>query len=128
MEESIIIDDLNKLAYIGDAYFELYTRQKLVNLYGDSINMNDLHKINTNLVCAKSQSKYIDNLIENNILNEKELDIYKRSRNLHTNTKSKNSPVRDYRKATGFEALIGYLYLNNDLDRLNQILSSIDVK
>lgn len=127
-EDKLNIDyDINKLAYIGDAYFELYTRNLLYNKYNHSISMNEMHKINTELVCAKSQSKFVDSLILNNVLDEKEISIYKSGRNLHTNSKSKNSPVRDYRKATGFEAVIGYLYINNKLNRISQILSYFNI-
>ena len=129
MEEDKLIQnfDLNKLAYLGDAFFELYTRNKLYDKYKDTIDMNEMHKINTSLVCAKNQSSFIDKLIDENLLNEEELDIYKSARNLHTNTKSKNSPVRDYRKATGLEALIGYLYINKNTQRALEILSYFDI-
>ena len=119
--------DLNKLAYLGDAFFELYTRNKLYDKYKDKLNMNEMHKLNTNLVCAKNQSVFIDKILDENILNEDELMIYKSARNLHTNTKSKNSPVRDYRKATGLEALIGYLYINNNTKRALEILSNFNI-
>ena len=129
MEEDNLIQnfDLNKLAYLGDAFFELYTRNKLYDKYKDTIDMNEMHKINTSLVCAKNQSSFIDKLIDDNLLNEEELDIYKSARNLHTNTKSKNSPVRDYRKATGLEALIGYLDINKNTQRALEILSYFDI-
>ena len=129
MEEDKLIQnfDLNKLAYLGDAFFELYTRNKLYDKYKDTVDMNEMHKINTSLVCAKNQSSFIDKLIDENLLNEEELNIYKSARNLHTNTKSKNSPVRDYRKATGLEALIGYLYINKNTQRALEILSYFDI-
>ena len=120
--------DLNKLAYLGDAFFELYTRNKLYDKYKDEIDMNEMHKLNTNLVCAKNQSKFIDKLLDENLLTENELMIYKSARNLHTNTKSKNSPVRDYRKATGLEALIGYLYIINNTKRALEILSYYNIE
>ena len=129
MQEDKLINkyDLNKLAYLGDAYFELYTRKKLYDIYKDTVDMNKMHSINTSLVCAKNQSIFIDYLLDNDLLNEEELNIYKSARNLHTNTKSKNSPVRDYRKATGLEALIGYLYINNNSNRALEILSHFNI-
>ena len=120
--------DINKLAYIGDAYFELYTRKILYNRFSNDLSMNDMHKMNTELVCAKSQSKFVDELLINNVFDEKEISIYKSGRNLHTNSKSKNSPVRDYRKATGLEAVLGYLYINNKTSRIKEILSYFNIK
>ena len=129
MQENIKISefDLNKLAYIGDAFFELYTRNKLYDKYKDLVNMNKMHKMNTDLVCAKNQSNFVDKLLDENLLSEKEINIYKSARNLHSNTKSKNSPVRDYRKATGLEALIGYLYITNNIKRALDILSNFNI-
>ena len=119
--------DLNKLAYIGDAFFELYTRHKLYDKYNQKLDMNEIHKLNTNLVCAKNQSIFVDKLLDVGLLTDEEILIYKSARNLHTNTKSKNSPVRDYRKATGLEALIGYLYINNNTRRALEILSFFNI-
>ena len=112
--------DFNKLAY-----FELYIREKIINLH-KNLDMNEIHKTITGIVCAKNQSDLIQKLLDKDILNEKEIEIFKSARNLHSNSKSKNSPIRDYRKATGLEALIGYLYLN-DKNRLSEILDNLEI-
>ena len=117
--------DFNKLAYLGDAYFELYIREKIINSH-KNLDMNDIHKTIIGIVCAKNQSDLIQKLLDKDILNEKEIEIFKSARNLHSNSKSKNSPIRDYRKATGLEALIGYLYLN-DKNRLSEILDNLEI-
>lgn len=117
-----------ELAYIGDTIYDFFTRDLLLKKYFDRIKMNDLHKKNSTLVCAKTQSKIIEYLINENLLNEFEIDFYKHARNAHSNSKSKNSSIIDYRKATGFEALIGLWYLENDIDRLLEILKIIEKK
>lgn len=89
--------------------------------YKDKLKIDEIHKETTKYVCAKAQSKMIDNLIDENILSEEEVEIYKSGRNAHTKSKSKNSSIVDYHKATGFECLIGYLYFE-DKNRLDEII------
>ena len=74
---------------------------------------------------AKSQSRILDYLIDNNILNEEEIDIVKRGRNYKRDSHPKNTDIVTYKMATGFESLIGYLYLENYIDRLNEIIDII---
>ena len=114
-----------KLAFVGDTIFDLFTRDYLNRKYADKIKINELHKKNTELVCAKSQSKIIDFLIDNYLTND-EIEFFKRARNAHSSSKSKNSSIVEYRKATGFEALLGLL-LYKDEKRLIELLNEIAV-
>jgi len=113
------------LALIGDAVFSLYIREKLLNLGIN--NPNILQKKSVEYVSAKSQSKILNNLIEENILTEEEIDIVKRGRNNKKDSHPKNTDIITYKLSTGFEALLGDLYLNNK-ERLNELLNMIEVK
>lgn len=113
MEKNLKDLNLLKYAFIGDSLFDLITRTSLVKNFGDTIKIGELHKKNTDLVCAKSQARIIEYLINENKFTDEELEIFKRARNTKTNTKSRNSSIVDYHKATGLEAVLGYDYLNN---------------
>ena len=113
------------LAYLGDTVYESYVREYLIK---KNINkkVNDLHKSAIKYVSAKAQATVI-HAIEDE-LTEDEERIYKRGRNQKSHTSPKNADIIDYKHATGFEALIGYLHLNNESDRLNYIISKgIDI-
>lgn len=105
------------LAYIGDAYFELAIREYL--LKKGITNQNKLHKLAVNYVSAKSHSKIFDKIESK--LTEEELQIYKRGRNHNYHVSRKNLNLDDYLKSSGFEALIGYLYLLKK-ERLKEIV------
>lgn len=107
------------LAYIGDAVYELYIREYLLN--NKLTKVNDLHNMAIKYTAAVDQAKAIDYLMD--FLSEDEIDIYKRGRNSGGTHKPKNASLSDYRKATGFEAIIGYLYLIKNTDRLNEIIN-----
>ena len=107
------------LAYIGDAVYEVFTRKKLLLLHPD-MPAHKLHIQNVGYVKAKAQSNSM--LIIEPMLSEKELGIYKRGRNAKSATVPKNADLTDYRRATGFEALIGYLHLSGEEDRLNELM------
>ena len=107
------------LAYIGDAVYEVYVRAYL--LEGGNIPVKKLHKLSIGYVCAGAQSNIVHKLEEH--LTEEERAVYKRGRNAHSNTSAKNAGIVDYRHATGFEALIGYLYLSNENDRMLEIIA-----
>lgn len=111
------------LAYIGDAVYEVYIRSFIMK--DANMPVNKLHKAATNYVKAKAQSNIIMALSDR--LTEEETAVYKRGRNAHSYTSAKNADIVDYRRATGFEALIGYLYLGGEKDRLEEIIQmSID--
>ncbi|KXZ38959.1 ribonuclease-3 family protein [Alkalithermobacter thermoalcaliphilus JW-YL-7 = DSM 7308] len=107
------------LAYIGDSVYEVYVRKYLVEKY-NNIKVNELHKKATQFVKAKSQCIIVKNL--ENELTDKEMSIVKRARNQKSNTIPKNAQVIDYKYATAFEALIGYLYLSNDIERMEYLI------
>ena len=109
------------LAYIGDSVYEVFTRKKVL---GENPNLpaHKLHKENVKYVKAKSQSNAME-VIEP-MLSEQELAIYKRGRNAKSATVPKNADLTDYRRATGFEALIGFLELSGQYERLFEIMET----
>ncbi|MBP5454000.1 MAG: ribonuclease III [Lachnospiraceae bacterium] len=106
------------LAHIGDAIYEVVIRT--ITLSKGNRAIEKVHKDATKYVNAKAQADIIEKIQP--ILTEEELNIYKRGRNAKSNTKAKNASITDYRKATGFEALMGYLYLLNKTDRLLDLI------
>lgn len=106
------------LAYIGDAVYDLVIRSVVVERANRSA--NDLHKKTIRYVKAEAQSKMIQALSEE--LTEEEKAVYKRGRNAKSYTTAKNATMSDYRKATGFEALMGFLYLTNQTERMLKLI------
>ncbi len=106
------------LAYLGDAVYELMIRT-MVTTQGNA-QVNKLHKKSTELVKASSQAQLMFKVMD--LLSEEEQTIYKRGRNAKSTTIAKNASMSDYRTATGFEALCGYLYLTGRMDRLAELL------
>ncbi len=106
------------LAYIGDSIYDLVIRTLIVK-HGNS-QPNKLHKKASSMVKASAQAEMIEKLLP--ILTEEEMAVYKRGRNAKSYTKAKNATTLDYRKATGFEALMGYLYLKEDLERMIDLI------
>ena len=111
------------LAYIGDAVFEVYVRTLLVRAANTQVNR--LHHIASSLVKAEAQSRMISALEAE--LTEKESHVYRRGRNAKSNTMAKNASVADYRRATGFEALIGYLYLDGQRERMLELMEKVQL-
>ena len=108
------------LAYIGDAIYELYIRKYVLSLGYTKV--NDLHKHVIKFTSGEGQAYCIHKFLELNLLNEDELNIFKRGRNSHVNSSRKNLELMDYLDATGFEALMGYLYLDNKIQRLEELI------
>ncbi len=115
------MNNILTFAYLGDSVFELYVREMLIKR--GIVKINLLQKEAVKYVSA---GVFLEYLINHNILTELELDIVKRGRNNSRSFHPKNTDILTYKKATGFEALIGYLYLN-DKDRLNEILGYVEV-
>lgn len=113
------------LALLGDAIFSLYIREELLKLGIN--NPKKLQAKSVEYVSAKGQVKILNELIEQNMLTEEELDIVKRGRNNKKESHPKNTEIITYKLSTGFEALLGDLYLNNK-ERLQEILNQIEVK
>lgn len=114
-----------QLAFIGDGAYEIFIRNYILGK-NQQLSAHKIHVKAINYVKAKAQSD-IMNVIEDELM-EDELNVYKRGRNTKSATVPKNADVRDYRAATGFEALVGYLYLTNNKERLEFILNrSIEV-
>ena len=105
------------LAFVGDAVFDLFVRERLVCLANRPVNR--LHSLAVSLVKASSQARAAKRLSE--ILSEKELSVLKRGRNAHTNHKAKNASESDYHYATGLEALFGFVYA----DQLQHLIHAL---
>ena len=106
------------LAYIGDAVYELIVRSMLVSMGNRPV--NKLNKDATSLVKAGAQSEIIKLISDK--LSEEEYTVFKRGRNSSPHTMAKNASMTDYKYATGFEALIGFLYLDNRCDRALELV------
>lgn len=120
LEEQFALEDVDlrtysplTLAYIGDAVFDMVIRTLVVRK--GNCPPNKLHKRASALVNASSQAQMVERMLPD--LTDEEEQIYKRGRNAKAYTKAKNATVLDYRKATGLEALMGYLYLKGDTKR-----------
>lgn len=111
------------LAYMGDTVYEDYIRKYLINK--GIGNVNDLQTESLKYVSAINQAKFLTEMIDNNYLSEKELDIVKRARNYKTTSHPKSCDIITYKYATGLEALIGYLYLDDNIERVNEIMNFI---
>lgn len=118
--------DMNKnvltLAYIGDAIYELYIREYLISKNISKVNLLQTEAIK--YVSATGQAKYLKGMIDNNFFTEEELNIIYRARN-HKSHKSKSTDIITYKYSTALEALIGYLYLENNKKRIDEIMDYI---
>ena len=111
------------LAYLGDAIYEYYVRNYLINK--KIANVNDLQNNAINYVSANAQAKYLTEMLDQEFLTEEEIDVVKRARNYKTTSHPKNCDIITYKYATGLEALIGYLDLKKDKERINEIMDFI---
>lgn len=111
------------LAYIGDSVYEVYIRKYLLSL--KIAKVNDLQKAATKFVSAKGQAYYLKEMTDEEFLKEEELVIVTRARNHKTKSHPKNTDIITYKNATGFEALIGYLFLDDNIKRIEEIINYI---
>lgn len=128
MEESVKTEQVNAyqysplaLAYMGDSILDLLVKKYFVT--HSNMQPHKYHVEVSKIVKAVNQADYIDRIMEE--LSEDELDVYKRGRNTNTHSKAKNATMGQYRKATGLEALYGYLYLKGDMDRLQYFVDGM---
>ena len=112
-----------KLAFLGDAVYELFVREKIVKEH--NLNIGELHKLKISKVCCEAQSEMVKKIESS--LTEEELSIYKRGRNIKTGKVPKHVSAVQYHIATGLEALFGYLYLTNSIDRMHELLKIMDI-
>lgn len=110
------------LAFLGDAVYSLYVREKLV-LSAD-LKAGQMQNLTSKQVSAHGQSELLERLIP--LFTEEESDVYRRGRNAKKPTKSKNASVAEYNRSTGFEAVIGYLYLTGQYERIEELLDGRD--
>lgn len=128
MEESVKTEQVNAyqysplaLAYMGDSILDLLVKKYFVT--HSNMQPYKYHVEVSKIVKAVNQADYIDQIMEE--LSEDELDVYKRGRNTNTHSKAKNATMGQYRKATGLEALYGYLYLKGDMERLQYFVNGM---
>ncbi|MCD8373428.1 MAG: ribonuclease III [Clostridia bacterium] len=106
------------LAYVGDAVYSLYVREELVR--NTDFKTGQLQKLSSGIVSAHGQSELLDKIMP--LFTEEEGDIFRRGRNAKKATKSKNASVGEYNRSTGFEAVLGYLYLTGQCKRIEFLL------
>jgi ribonuclease III family protein len=108
------------LAYMGDAVLEQKIREHLIR--SGRAKPNTLHKEATKYVSAKAQSHIVHVMMDENFLTEEEMAVFKRGRNAKSGSVPKNTDVRTYRNSSGFEAVLGYLYLRKQIERAHEIM------
>jgi hypothetical protein len=125
IKQNMDLDDINitdysplTLAYIGDGIYEIVIRTVIVDEANRQV--NKIHKAASNLVKAGTQAKMIHYIMDD--LTDEELTIYKRGRNAKAVTRAKNASMSEYRTATGFEALMGWLYLTGQSERMMKLI------
>ena len=111
------------LAYLGDSVYEVKIRKYLIEK--NICKVNDLQNESKKYVSAVNQAKFLEVLTEKNIFSDEEIDIIKRARNAKVNSHPKHTDILTYKHATALEALIGYLYMQNNYDRIAEILKYI---
>lgn len=111
------------LAYLGDTIYENYVRRFLIEK--GIGNVDSLQKEAVKYVSAKNQANYLKEMLDNNYFSEEELDVIKRARNNTSKSHPKNCDIVTYKHATGLEALIGYLDIINNKERIDEIMNFI---
>ena len=106
------------LAFVGDAVYSLYVREKLV--LSTDFNTGELQKLTAAEVSAHGQSELLEKILP--LFTEDETDVFKRGRNAKKSTRSKNASVLEYNRSTGFEAVLGFLYLTGQYQRISYLL------
>ena len=122
MTRSVDVNLINgiALAFEGDAIYSTYIRKHLI--FQGLTKPNQLHRKTTRYVSAKAQAMLITKMLEAQLLSEKEEDIYRRGRNANSHTKAKNTDVVTYKMSTGFEAVMAYLHMTEQIKRLEELI------
>jgi len=107
------------LAFVGDAVYSLYVRGKLVFAGGGKA--ADFQRAASKIVSAHGQSELLERIIP--FFTDEEAEVFRRGRNAKTTTKSKTASVAEYNRSTGFEAVLGFLYVSGQKERINELLS-----
>ena len=107
------------LAYVGDAVYSLFVREKLV--FTTNMNAGALNKLAVKDVNAQAQAVFIEKIFP--LLNQVEQDVFRYARNSKKNTRAKSASVSEYNKSTGFEAVLGFLWLTGNVERINYLLT-----
>ncbi|WP_413376916.1 Mini-ribonuclease 3 [Alkalihalobacillus sp. 1P02AB] len=125
IEPNIDLKQLNPLAlaYMGDAVLEMYIRYHLIAQ--GKVRPHQLHKEATGFVSAKAQAAVVHQMIDDGFFSEAELAVVRRGRNAKSGSVPKNTDVQTYRYATAFEAVLGYLYLQDESSRLDEIIAKM---
>lgn len=121
-KEAFLIN-AGKLAFVGDAVFELMVRNTICRKY--NLNICETNKLKVSAVCCEAQAKFFKKIEP--YLSEKEMAIYKRGRNSHTGNVPKKSSPQTYHIATGLETLFGYLYFSGNIKRLKELMTFLDL-
>ena len=111
------------LAYLGDTVYENYIRLFLIKKGLNHV--KELQEKSLNYVSAKSQSRILKELFNKNVFTDKEIEVIKRARNSKTNSHPKNTDIITYKEATSLEALFGYLKLENNIERIEELMNII---
>ena len=109
------------LAFLGDAVFSLFMREHVMR--AGNMSARKLHDRTVKLVSANAQEKAILQIIEEKMLSDEETDVYRRGENAKVDTHAKNASLITYHRATGFECLIGWLYLKEEQERMEELLT-----
>ncbi|WP_170242054.1 ribonuclease III domain-containing protein [Streptococcus suis] len=123
MPKSVDVNLINgiALAFEGDAVYSMYVRRHLI--FKGLTKPNQLHGQANKYVSAKAQASLIAAMLEAQLLTEKEEEIYKRGRNANSHTKAKNADIVTYRMSTGFEAVLGFLHMTDQIQRLEELIA-----
>ena len=109
------------LAFVGDAVYSTYVRERLA--LSQNGKASDFQRVAIKLVSAKGQSGFLERILP--LLTEEESEIFRRGKNAKKATKSKSASSLEYNRSTGFEAVLGYLYLTGEEERIGQLLSNL---
>lgn len=121
-EEKAALENPVTLAFLGDAVFSLFVREKLV--LSKTGKAADFQRAASRVESARGQSAFVERVLP--LFTETENAVYHRGRNAKKATKSKNASAGEYSRSTGFEAVLGYLYLTGNYERVNELLSFLD--